>query len=443
LGIKRGETKMTPTLVGFIGILVLLAVMALRLPIAFAMAATGFAGTWFLTNFSVAMGRLAIVPVDVVTSYGFSVLPLFIFMGQIIVVSEMGSDLFSCSEKWLGRMPGGLAVATIVAAAIFGAVSSAALAATVTIGLMALREMKRFNYDPQLATGCICVGGSLDTLIPPSSLFIIYGILTETSIGKLFSAGIVPGLILAIFYVITILIMCRLKPHFGPRGPKYTFKEKVVSFGKIGEIAGLILLVLGGILFGWFTPTEGGAVASLGAILFSLLRKRLNWKKFKEAAIGTMKVTGMMYCVVIGATLFQYFIAVSNLAFGLTDIIKGMSASPMIVMIAIIVFYLVLGTFMDELSMVLLTLPIFVPLIETLGFDKVFFGIIITRMSMIAGYSPPTGMILFAVKGIAPDVPFTTIYKGVLPFYIADIVHVALLLIFPAIAMFLPGLMGK
>jgi tripartite ATP-independent transporter DctM subunit len=310
------------------------------------------------------------------------------------------------------------------------------------MGLVALPEMKKHKYDVSLATGAIAAGGTIGILIPPSSILIIYGIITETSIGRLFSGGIVPGVLQAIFYMITIYLLCRLKPDYGPRGASFNLREKIAAFASCGEIIALILLVLGGLIIGWFTPTEAGAVGAFGAIIFSMIRRKLDWQKFKQALIETMKTTGMIYCIMIGAFIFNYFIAVTTIPNALADTVSGLSVPPLLIMLLTIVVYLFLGCIMDAGAMILLTIPVFFPLVISLDFNPVWFGIIVTRVVEIGMITPPIGMNVYVIAGVAGDVPISKIFKGIFPFLIADVVHVALLLLIPGIVLFLPSVMS-
>jgi len=431
---------MSPIAVGLVGFVVLFALLLVGLPVGVGLALVGFAGLWYLISPAAAMVKLATVPFDTVCNFNFSALPLFIFMAQVGFTSGLSKDLYALAAKWLGRLPGGIAMATVGGCAGFAAISASSVATAVTMGTVALPEMKRYKYDPALATGSVTAGGALGILIPPSGVFLLYGILTETSIGKLFIAGVIPGVILAAFYMITIYILCKLNPALGPRGPSYTLKEKIMAFGGVGEVLGLIALVLGGLLLGWFTATEAGAVGAFGAIALSMIRKRLDWEKFKHAVIETLKTTGMIYAILIGAFIFTPFIAASQIPMWLSAFITGLGVSPMVIMLIIIATYIILGTAMEENTMLFTTLPLFFPLILSLGFDPIWFGVIVVRMMMIAMISPPVGINLFVIQGISKE-PMTTIFKGVIPFLIADVFHVILLLFVPQIATFLPSFM--
>ena len=374
------------------------------------------------------------------SSYDYSVIPLFMLMAFVLFEAGFSRNLYDVTRKWLGALPGGIAIATVGACGIFAAVSASSMATAATMGLVAIPEMKRLKYDSKLATGCVAAGGSMGILIPPSGILILYGILTEQSIGKLFMAGVIPGVLEAIFYMVTIYAMCRLRPDLGPRGPKTSFIEKIASLKGSAEIVALISLALGGLFIGWFTPSEAGAVAAFGAIVLALLRKRLNLAKFWRACLETIKTTGMIYAMLIGAFLFNFLMAASDIPVKLADYVGALPVPPLVIMLIIFLTYLVLGCFLDALAMVILTMPIFYPLILSLGLNPIWFGIIIVRVMEIALITPPVGLNVFVIAGVAKDVPMSTIFKGIVPFLVADICHVALLLLVPQVVLFLPGL---
>jgi C4-dicarboxylate transporter DctM subunit len=430
---------MSPIIVGIIGFVVFFILLALGVPLGVGLAFVGFAGVWYILSGSAAIACVAFQPFLTAADYSLATLPLFLFMAQIVLYSGLTDDLYNLAAKWLGHQPGGIAMATVGACGIFSAISSSSPATAATIGSVALPQLKKYKYDPALATGSISAGGTLGILIPPSGMLIFYGVLTETSIGKLFIAGIVPGALQAIFYVILIYILCRRNPSFGPRGPSFSFREKVAAFKSCGEVIALILLVLGGLMIGWFTSTEAGAVGVCGAILLSLVRRRLNWQKFRQAAFDTLKITGMIYFILIGAMLFKYFTAVSTIAPRLSEFVGGLPLPPLAIMGCILLSYIILGTAMEEASMMAVTIPIFFPLVVALGFDPIWFGIIVVRMMQMAMISPPLGINMFVIQGMSKE-PMSTVYRGVVPFLFADVVHVALLLFVPAVAMFLPSL---
>jgi tripartite ATP-independent transporter DctM subunit len=432
---------MTPEMIGIIGLVILFALLFIGIPVGVSLGLVAIAGLWVLLGDTATLLKMAITPFRMVESYDLSVLPLFLLMADVCAATGVSRDLYDLAAKWVGRLPGGIAMASIGACAIFAAISSSAVACAATIGSIAIPEMRRFNYDDSLATGTVAAGGTIGILIPPSFMFVLYGILTETSIGKLFMAGFIPGVLQAIFYFIAIYIVCKRNPSIGPRGPATTLKEKIMAFGSCGEVIGLILLVLVGITVGWFTPTEAGSIGAGGAILITLIRRRLTWQNFIQACMSSMKTTGMVFLILVGAYLFTYFITVTNIPMALSNMITGMGVSPMAVVWIIIGTYIFLGTAMEEASMMLLTIPIFTPIIMNLGFDKIWFGVLVVRMMQVAMISPPVGITLFVIKGIAKDVPMGTIYKGVIPFIIADVIHVTLVVFIPGLSMFLPSLM--
>jgi len=433
---------MNPVLAGFIGFAVLFTLLALRMPIGSAMALVGFGGIWHLISGQAALTKLATVSFETVANYELAVLPLFLAMAHIVFSTGMGKDLFDLAHKWLGNRPGGVAMASVAGCAGFAAVSASSVATAATMGLIALPEMRRLKYDPALATGSIAAGGSIGILIPPSGVLIIYGILTETSIGKLFIAGIVPGVLEAVFYIVTIYIVCLFNPALGPKGERYSFKEKILAFKNCGEIIGLIIFVMTGLLVGWFTPTEAGAAGAFGAILFSLIRKRLTWQKINEAFLETVKTSGMVYLILIGALILNVFVTLTQIPFIVSEYINGLALPPKAIMVVVMLVYLGLGCFVDAMAMTVLTIPIFFPIAIRLGFDALWFGVLVVRAMEIAMITPPIGMNVFVISGVAPDVPIQRIFKGIMPFLVADILHVALLLLIPAVVLFLPSIMA-
>jgi C4-dicarboxylate transporter, DctM subunit len=426
----------TPVMVGFLLMIVLLVVLAFGWPVSVSLGALGFLGLWKIIGFHPAMSKLVSAVFESM-GYDYAVLPLFILMAEVIVVSGIAGNLYDLAAKWLGRLPGGMAIATIAAAGVFAAMSGSALAGVATFAVLAIPEMKRLNYDTALTLGTVCAGGPLSVLIPPSGFLIVYGIISETSISKLFTGGILPGILLVILYSATIFIMCRINPGIGPAGPRYTMKEKLKAFSFTGEVIILIIICVGGIVFGWFTPTEGGAAGAFGAFVIAGIKRKLTWKNVKHALMETVKGTGMVYAIIICVTVFKYALTVTTIPMWLTQYVSHLGLSPLVIMIGIIALYIILGTAMEEMSMMFITIPILYPLVQSIGYDLVWFGIIVTRMMMIGGISPPLGMTMCVVQGMTKE-PMKTIYKGVMPFLAADVVHVALLLAFPQIVTYLP-----
>ena len=433
---------MTPIVTGIVALCVLLLLLIIGTPIGFAMLLLGFAGLVYLTSFSGALQAIIDTPFLLVSSYDYAVLPLFLFMASICFTTGLGKNLFRMANSWLGRMHGGLCIATIGSCAVFGAASASGIATAATIGTVALPEMQRYKYDTGLAAGSVAAGGTLGIMIPPSGMLMIYGIIAGQDIGKLFIAGIVPGILLSLMFIGLIYVRVRLKPSLAPLGARTNIREKLLSIADSFEMIILILVVIGGLLIGWFTPTEAGAAGAFGAIVLSLLRRRLNWQRLKDATLETIRTAGMIFTILMGALLFTTFLALSTIPMELAEWVTNLGLPRMGVMVLILVIYLLLGTFLEEMSMILLTLPIFLPLVSSLGFDLIWFGILnvlVVEMGMI---SPPVGIPMFVVKGIAPEVPMGTIFKGVLPFWAVTIVFAALLVAFPAIALTLPSLVG-
>jgi C4-dicarboxylate transporter DctM subunit len=430
---------MSPVMVGIIGFVILFILLGLGVPIGVSMALCGFLGFWFLTSLGAALSKLTFVPFEVVANYNYAVLPLFILMAEICSVSGISKDLFNLASKWLGRLPGGLAMATVGACAGFGAVSSSAIATAATIGLVAFPEMEEHQYSPALSTGAVAAGGTLGILIPPSAVFIVYGILTETSIGKLFIAGILPGILVTLFYIFSIFIICRRNPRLAPIGPRSSFREKIEALGGCVDVILLVILDLGGLLIGWFTPTEAGAIGAAGALTLTIIRKRMTWLNFKQAMVGTLKTTGMIYGVLIGAFILNYFVAVTTLPFVISNWVTKMDLPPLSIIIVIVLIYLVLGVFMDEAAMIVLTIPIFAPVVSSLGLNLIWFGVIVVRVVEIAMISPPLGVTMYVISGIS-KYPLETVYKGVIPFLASDLVSTAILIFFPMVSLWLPSL---
>lgn len=411
-----------------------------RMPIGFLMAIIGFIGFASIVNVNAASTLLAKDLVSVFSSYNLTVIPLFVLMGQIAFHTGISRRLFDSAYKFIGHWPGGLAIATVGACAGFAAICGSTNATAATMGSTCLPEMKRYNYDPGLACGVVAAAGSLGILIPPSVIFIVYGILTEQSIGKLFISGIIPGIILSMFFVFTILIRVYLKPELAPRGPKITFKEKLLSLSGVSETLLLFILVMGGLFTGIFTPTEAGAVGAFGSMLISLIRRTITWKAFLQSLMETTRISCMIMMIVAGATIFGHFLAVSRIPFDIASSILGLDLPHAVIMLIIIVIYILGGCFLDSLALIMLTIPIFYPVVVQLGYDPVWFGVVIVMVTQIGVITPPVGVNVYVVKGVARDVPMYTIFRGALPFLIALVIGTLLVIPFPQLALFLPGL---
>jgi tripartite ATP-independent transporter DctM subunit len=429
--------------VGLIGILVFFVLIVFRMPIAMAMAVVGFAGLSMLLSPSAALRVVATSIYDNFASYNLSVVPMFILMGFFAFYSGIGSSLYQFAYKLVGHLPGGLAIATQVTCGLFGAVSGSNTATAATIGTIAIPEMKKYGYDDSLSTASIAAGGALGALIPPSVVFIVYGIATEQSIGQLFISGILPGILLMVLYILTIVVLVWRKPALGPPGPKSTWLETLATLrGGLVEVFIIFIISLGGLYLGWFTATEAGAIGAALVLLISILERRLGWQGIKASLTETIRTTAMIMFLLAGAIIFGQFMAVSRIPFNVADWTGDLPLPPFVIMGIIIVIYLILGFFMDALAMILLTIPVFYPIVTALNYDPIWFGVIIVLVCAAGVITPPVGVNVYIIKGVARDVPLETIFRGIWPFLIALIICIVILSIFPQIATFLPSLMN-
>ncbi|MBW2568853.1 MAG: TRAP transporter large permease [Deltaproteobacteria bacterium] len=432
---------MSPTTTGLIGIAALFLLIFSKMPVGFLMAMIGFLGFGYLISFDASLSLIARDVFSVFGSYNLTVIPLFVLMGQISFHAGISARLFDTANKFIGHLPGGLAIATIGACAGFAAICGSTNATAATMAAATLPEMKRYNYKPELATGVVAAGGSLGILIPPSVIFIVYGIMTEQSIGKLFVAGLLPGLLLSLLFVIAVVLWTIIKPDLAPRSAKSEFKEKIASLSGLIETLLLFCLVMGGLFAGFFTPTEAGAIGAFGTLLLAVVRRNITWENFAASLFETTRITCMIFVIVAGATIFGHFLAVTKIPFDIANWISGFQLPPYAIMFFIIMVYLVGGCFIDALALIMLTVPIFYPVVNCLGYDPLWFGVIIVLVTQIGVITPPVGVNVYVVSGVARDVPLHVIFKGVVPFLIALIVGTLLLIPFPQIATFLPGLM--
>ena len=430
---------MSPATVGIIGIGLLILLFLLRMPVAFAMALVGLVGFAYLASPGAALGLLGRDIFDSFSSYPLSVIPMFILMGTFAFASGISQRLYKTTYTWVGQLRGGLTIATVFACAGFGAICGSSTATAATMGKIALPEMKKYKYDDTLATGTVAAAGTLGILIPPSTVLIIYGILTESSIGKLFIAGVLPGILLSIFFAATVALLCWRNPAIGPPGAPTSWKEKLRAMTGIIEALVLFLLAIGGLFLGWFSPTQAGAIGAGGALIIGLARRQLSWRTFIEAGKEGLRTSCMVIFIITGAVIFGHFMAISRIPFMLADWLGGLPIHPMAVMAVIVFIYFIGGFFMDAMGLIVVTIPIFFPIVMKLGFDPIWFGVIIVLVGEMGVITPPVGVNVFVIKGIAPDVPLETIFKGIFPFLAALIIVTVILMIFPQIATFLPS----
>lgn len=432
---------MSLSTIGIIGLCLLVVLLFSRMPVGFVMGFLGLLGFSYVVNLQAGLTLLARDVWDIFSSYSLTVIPLFVFMGQLAFHAGISRRLYDSAYVVLGHRPGGLAMATVGACAGFSAISGSTNATAATMATVTLPEMKRYHYDLGLATGTVAAAGSLGILIPPSVIFIVYGIMTEQSIGKLFAAGILPGIFLCLLFMLVIMLRVRFHPELAPPGPKSTFKEKLQSFAGVGETLLIFALVMGGIFWGVFTPTEAAAIGAFLTLAISILRGQLTWEGFVRSLSDTTRISCMVMVIVMGAVIFGHFMAITRVPYDLANWVGALPLPRYAVMLVIILVYLMGGCFMDSLAMVMLTIPIFFPVAQSLGFDPVWFGVIIVLVTEMGVITPPVGVNVYVVYGVAKDVPLETIFKGVLPMLAALLICTILLILFPQIALFLPSLM--
>ncbi|MCZ7660594.1 MAG: TRAP transporter large permease [Xanthobacteraceae bacterium] len=429
----------TVAVLGFVALFVL---MLLRVPIGVAMGVVGVTGFGYLAAMNPALNLLAQSPIRVSTDWDLAIVPMFILMGAFATASGMSRELFDMSNAWLGHRRGGLAMATVAACASFSAINGSSVATAATMTKVALPEMRRAGYDPGFATGVIAAGGTLGIMIPPSVMFAIYGVLTEQDISRLLIAGILPGLLGALLYMAAVQVVGIARPGQVPRGPRASWGVRLASLRDIWAMLLLFGFVIGGLYGGLFTATEAAGMGAGGAFLIGVARRRLSLRTIVDCLVQSVRTTAAIFTIVIGAFLFGYFLVITQTTQNVTAFMVGLPIDRYAILGLILLMYLVLGAIMDALAMVLLTIPIVFPVIVQLGFDPIWFGVIVVMMVELALIVPPIGMNVFVINSIARDVSLPTIYKGVAPFIAADIVRLTLLVAFPAISLFLPGKMG-
>jgi len=431
---------MTPVIAGIGGIGLLLLLFLLRMPVAFAMALVGFVGFGCLNGPGPALNLLAQDLYDSFSSYPLSVIPMFILMGSFAYAAGISQRLYSTAYTWVGQFRGGLTIATVLACSGFAAICGSTAATAATMGRIALPEMRKYGYDNALATGTVAAAGTLGILIPPSTVLIVYGLLTEESIGKLFVAGILPGVLLTLLFVATVALLCRRNPGVGPSGPRTSWNQKIRSATGIAPAAFLFVMTIGGLFLGWFSPTQAGAIGAGGALGIGLMRRQLSWKGFIDSGLDALRTGCMVIFIIAGATVFGHFMAVTMIPFLLAEWVGNLPISPMAIMGIIVAIYFLGGFFMDSMALIVVTIPIFFPVVQRLGFDPIWFGVIIVLTGEMGVITPPVGVNVFVIKGIMPDIPLEIIFRGIMPFLLALIVFTMILMMVPQIATFLPSL---
>ena len=434
--------NLSPNAVALIGFVALFTLMLLRVPVGMAMGLVGVCGYGYIAGSGPALKLIGQTSMRTVTDYTFGVIPMFMLMGAFVSVSGVSRELFRAANAFIGHLRGGLGVATVVACGGFAAICGSSVATAATFSSVAYPEMRRFGYPQSFSTGVIAAGGTLGAMLPPSTVLAVYAILTQQDIGKLFMAGIVPGILAMLMYVLTIVIIVKVRPDWLPRGPQTTWPERMAGIKDVWAPVLLFVFVIGGLYGGYFTPTEAGGVGATGAFLLGVLRGKLDRAGTLTALLSATRTAAAVFTVLIGALIFGYFLTITQVPQNLTSYVSNLGLNRYEVLALIMVMYLVLGCLMDAMAMIILTVPIIYPVIVQLGFDPIWFGIIIVMTVELGLIHPPVGMNVFVIKSVVHDVSFTTIFKGVIPFVVTDLLRLLILIAFPMIALWLPGRMA-
>ncbi len=429
---------MSPSTLGALGVLALFILLLLRAPVWIALSLVGFVGNVYLSGLDAALALTGTVPFDVGSAYTLSVVPLFILMGEVASESRLSGELFNAARVILSGFRGGMALATLAASALFGAVSGSSLANAATMTRMALPEMRKAGYDDGLATGCIAAGGSTDILIPPSIILVIYAAIAELSVPKLLAAGLIPGLALTALYMGVALAVAYVRPDYAPDRERHTLRERIAALREPWQFIALFIVTIGGIYAGIFSPTEAASIGAFGAVLLGMLGRRMTMKDLVRAVENSVVVSGILFVIVMGANLFSFFIVQTHLPELLLDAARAFNLSGLAVMMIIILGYIVLGCFLEGIGMVLITVPVFQPIVTKFGYDPIWFAIVVVVMVEVGLIHPPVGMNLFVIQAQAPDVRITAIYRGIIPFLIAPLILIILMFLFPGLALWLP-----
>ncbi len=424
-----------------IPLLLFLVLLFAGVPIAISIGVGAFVGFYMVVGFDITVTRLGQVGYWALLNYAFSPIVLFVFMGEIIIFTGIGADLFDAGSKWVGRLPGGLAIATVFASALFGAICGVSVAGAATIGLLAIPEMLKRKYSKPMAAGCVAAGGTLSIIIPPSLAFMLYGIVSEQSIGRLFISGIVPGIIITLLYCGYIVIEAVRHPENAPRMPSASWRERLICLKVLLPVAGLFVIVLGTIYLGFGTPTEAGAIGCTGALILAIVYRKLTPRNLATAGYRTAMTVGSFMIIALAALFFGYYLGISGYSDKLVTVVSTAPVSRWVIMIFINILLLVLGCFLDVGSIILLTTPLLYPVVIALGFDPIWYGVILVINMEMAFITPPVGMNLFVIRGIAPDISIDEVIRGALPFVFVDMIAIAIIMLFPQLALWLPNMM--
>jgi len=432
---------MSPLAVGVIGFLIMLTLKGLRSPIGVGLALVGFFGVWFLKGFDTAIFVLGSAPVESLSRFTLAVFPLFILMGILALRAGLADGLYNAASAMVGHWRGGLAIASIVGCGGFAAVNGSSLSTAATMAKLAVPQMLRFGYDVRLATGSVAAGGTLGIMIPPSLGMIIYAVLTETSVGKLFAAGILPGILAVVLYSIVISVWMRFRPEYAPRTPKIPLMERLLALRQVWGLALLFIVVMGGIFVGIFSPTEGGAVGAFGALVIGIITGRMNWKIFVESVREAVELTAMVMLILIGVSIFEFFITSAQFPQEMSRFIESLDAPRELILAGIIIFLIILGGFMEVIAIIFITTPFIFPIIVDLGYDPIWWGIIMIMVGEFGVVTPPVGMNVFVVAKMVPTASIADVFKGILPFLTGDVIRLLLVIFIPGIALWLPNLL--
>jgi tripartite ATP-independent transporter DctM subunit len=433
-----------PITAGILGSVLLVFLLFLGMPIAFVMMFVGFLGISYLASPSAALPVVAKTLYETAAHYPYTIIPLFILMGGFAGNAGITRELYQTFDKWFRKLPGGLGIATIAACAFFAALSGSSVAAAAAMGTVAIPEMRRFNYAPKLAVGVVAAGGTLSFLIPPSLGFVVYGMLTEQSIGKLLISGIFPGILLSLAFMVIIVVEVKMDPSLAPATPgEVSFKEKLLAFSGVWETLLVFFIVMGGIYGGFINPTEAGAIGATALFVIALLKRKLTFSNLSASLLEAVRISVLVLFLVAGANVFSYFLALSTIPTAVSSWMAGLQVSRYVILSIIIIIYLILGCFLDAISMMVLTMPVIFPVIKALGFDPIWFGVICVIMMEAGLITPPVGLNVYTLAGVVKDVPMQTIFRGAVPFLIAMVAVVIIITFFPKICLFLPSMMGR